>query len=252
MGDVSCLEDETTLKTMTRHFKTLLSAMFLAGACILTSFDEEDPGPLQDKEKDYSLIDFDRLEMGSDFHISVEQSNIYSIHVEGDRRNLDDLEVYKEGSTLVIKYEDNANRKHNTYITIKMPELNGVNFSGASVSTIKGFESDHDLDFILSGASDCQIDAGYRELNVDISGASRLRLYGLGDSIEGKVSGASTLSAFDYPVREATLDASGASNVKVTVSDQLEVVASGGSSVIYRGNPSVSSNISGGSTVQKD
>lgn len=249
---MSCLDAETTLKTMTKHFKTLLSAMFLAGACILTSCDEEDPGPLQDKEKDYSLIDFDRLEMGSDFHISVEQSNIYSIHVEGDRRNLDDLEVYKEGSTLVIKYEDNANRKHNTYITIRMPQLNGVNFSGASVSTIKGFESDDDLDFILSGASDCQMDVGYRELNVDISGASRLRLYGLGDSIEGKISGASTLSAFDYPVREATLDASGASNVKVTVSDQLEVVASGASSVLYRGNPTVSSNVSGGSTVEKD
>lgn len=237
---------------MTKYFKTLLSATFLAGACILTSCDEEDPGPLQDKEKDYSLIDFDRLEMGSDFHISVEQSNIYSIHVEGDRRNLDDLEVYKEGSTLVIKYEDNANRTHNTYITIKMPELHGVNFSGASVSTIKGFESDHDLDFILSGASDCQIDAGYRELNVDISGASRLRLYGLGDSVEGKVSGASTLAAFDYPVREAELDVSGASNVRVMVSDHLDVVASGASSVIYRGNPSVNSNVSGGSTVQKD
>jgi hypothetical protein len=245
---MSCLDHETTSMIMTKHFKTTL----VACAGIFTSCDEEDPGPLQDKEKDYSLVDFDRLEMGSAFHIDVEQSNTFSIHVEGDRRNIDDLEVYKSGSTLVIKYEDNANRKHDTYITIRMPRLDAVNFSGGSVSTIKGFESDDDLDFILSGASVSQLDAGYRQLNLDISGASSLRLYGLGDELEAKVSGASTLSAFDYPVRESILDASGASHAKVTVSDDLDVIATGASSILYRGNPSITTNVSGSSTVEKD
>jgi hypothetical protein len=133
-----------------------------------------------------------------------------------------------------------------------MPRLDAVNFSGGSVSTIKGFESDDDLDFILSGASVSQLDAGYRQLNLDISGASSLRLYGLGDELEAKVSGASTLSAFDYPVRESILDASGASHAKVTVSDDLDVIATGASSILYRGNPSITTNVSGSSTVEKD
>ena len=41
-------------------------------------------------------------------------------------------------------------------------------------------------------------------------------------------------------------------DVKVMVSDQLDVIASGASSVVYRGNPAVTSNVSGGSTVEKD
>jgi len=237
---------------MIRQLQTLLTATFIATTCVLTSCDTEDPGPLQDKEKDYSIVDFDRLEMGSAFHITVQQSNIFRIHVEGDRRNLDDLEVYKSGTTLIIKYEDNANRKHDTYITIEMPELAAVNFSGATVSTIKGFESDNTLDFVLSGASVCQLDAGYRKVNMDVSGASSLRLYGLGDELDATVSGASTFSAFDYPVRTADIDVSGASHAKVTVSDDLDATAGGASSVLYRGNPSVTSSVSGSSTVEKD
>lgn len=237
---------------MISQVKNLLTASFIAAMFVLTSCETEDPGPLQEKEKDYSLVDFDRLEMGSAFHITVEQSNTFSIHIKGDRRNLDDLDVYKSGSTLIIKFEDNANRKHDTYITIAMPTLVAVNFSGASVSTIKGFESDSTLDFILSGASVCQLDAGYRKVNIDLSGASALRFYGLGDELEATISGASTFSAFDYPVRKAEIDVSGASHAKVTVSDELDATASGASSILYRGNPSVTSSTNGSSTVEKD
>jgi hypothetical protein len=76
--------------------------------------------------------------------------------------------------------------------------------------------------------------------------------FGSGDQFHAEISGASTFKAFDYPVREAMIDISGASEGKVAVTDELKVTAGGASSVLYRGNPSVSSNISGASTVQKD
>ena len=140
------------------------------------------------------IVDFDRLEIGSALNIRVEQSNTYSIQVKGDRRNVDDLEVYKSGSTLIIKFEDNSNRTHETYVTITMPYLEAVNFSGASVSKVNGFESDEDLDLYVSGASVCQLSAGYREVNLFLSGSSSLLMYGLGDEINAEISGASVLS----------------------------------------------------------
>src|SRR5688572_11187920 len=129
----------------------------------VTSCDREDPGPLQDVRKEFAVTDFDRLEMGSAFHIEVEQASTFSIEVRGDRRNIDDLEVYKSGNTLVVEYEDDNNRHHETYVYIRMPALEAVNFSGASVSRIKGFDSDGQLDFYLSGASIAQLDAEFRE-----------------------------------------------------------------------------------------
>ena len=219
---------------------------------VLISCDNEDPGPLQEVHKEYAITDFDRLEMGSAFNITVEQGNIFSVDVRGDRRNIDDLDVYKSGSTLIIKYEDHANRRHDTYVNITMPRLEGVNFSGASVSKIRGFESDDDLDFNLAGASKSQLESNFREIDAVISGASSLVLFGSGDEIHGDISGASSIKAFDYPVREAAIELSGASEGKVTVTDELKVTASGASSVLYRGNPSVTANTSGASSVQKD
>jgi hypothetical protein len=230
---------------------------FFALLCLLlavnlTSCDTEDPGPVQQTEREFSIIDFDRLEIASALDVRVEQSNIFDIQVKGDRRNVNDLEVYKSGSTLVIKFDDNSNRIHDTYITITMPRLEGAIFSAASSSKVNGFESDGDLDLHVSGASVCQLNAGYREVNLTLAGSSSLLMSGLGDEINADISGASVLTAFEYPVRQANINVSGASNGKVTVTDELMAVAAGASSVIYRGSPSVTTEISGGSTVIKD
>jgi len=230
-------------------FIICLSAALILFSC---TCETEDPGPTQHSEKEFSIVDFDRLEMGSALNIRVEQSSTYSVDVRGDRRNIDDLQVSKSGGTLIIKFDDNTNRIHETYVTIKMPYLDAVNFSGASVSQVNGFESDQELDFYLSGASVCQLSAGYRQVNLYLSGSSSLHMYGLGDEINAEISGASVLTAFDYPVREAEIEVSGASSGKVTVTDELKATAAGGSSLLYRGNPSVSFNTSGASTVQKD
>lgn len=237
---------------MFRPINILKTGVAIASFSLLTSCHKEDPGPLQEVRKDYSLIDFDRLEMGSAFNIEVEQGTEFRIRVEGDRRNIDDLDVYKSGSTLIIEFEDDANRHHDTYISITMPTLKGANFSGGSISKIRGFESDEDLDLYLSGASISQLDANYREIDLVLSGASNVVLFGSGDEFHAEISGASTCKAFDYPVREAVIEISGASVGKVAVTDELKVTAGGASSVLYRGSPSVISNISGASSVQKD
>lgn len=232
--------------------KTIAAILCLFLIFNLLSCETEDPGPVQRTEKEFSIIDFERLEIGSALDVHVEQASTYSIEVRGDRRNIDDLEVYKSGSTLVIKFDDSSNRTHETYITITMPRLEGANFSGASSSKVAGFESDEELDLYVSGASVCQLSAGYREVNLFLSGASSVLMSGLGDEINADVSGASVLTAFDYPVREADVHISGGSSSKLTVTDELQAVASGASSLIYRGNPSVTSTTSGGSAVIKD
>jgi hypothetical protein len=237
---------------MSRYSYILASAFIIVFSGAITSCDHEDPGPLQKAHKEFAILDFDRLEMGSAFNIEVEQSNTFRVEVRGDRRNIDDLEAFKSGNTLIIAFDDNANRRHDTYIHITMPTLKAVNFSGASVSKIHGFESDDDLNIYLSGASVTQLDADFREIDLVVSGASKLSLYGSGDELNGEVSGASWVKAFNYPVREAALDVSGASEAHITVTDELIITASGASSVLYRGSPSVTSNVSGASTVQKD
>src|SRR5688572_22325504 len=96
------------MKLEIKTLRIAVSAAFIS--VLLTSCYTEDPGPLQQMEKEYDLIDFDRLEIGDAFVIRVEQGNFYSISARGDERNIDDLIVKKEGSILVIRFDDNHNR----------------------------------------------------------------------------------------------------------------------------------------------
>jgi hypothetical protein len=211
----------------------------------------EDPGPLMEDTEEYALFDFDQLEIGDGFNIEVQQGETYEIRVRGDERNLKDLEVYKSGGTLVMKYEEYSGRKHQSYITITMPNLKSVYFSGGSVSSISGFNSEETLDFYLSGGSVAQLSVGYRAVNLTLSGGSVLRLNGLGDELRGNISGASELHAVDFPVAEASINLSGASNGKVKVADELTVTATGASVLYYSGNPVLHRDISGGSAVME-
>ena len=221
--------------------------MIIATSC----YYEDDPGPKQNDIRTYSLANFNRLEIGDAFVVTVRKGLVYSVIAECDRRNLDDLQIFISGSSLVARYDEVRNRQYHTYITITLPELTAVNFSGAVNATVSDFNATR-FDAVLSGASLAQMNIQSTEMFVNISGASQLRLTGEGEKIEGIVSGASLVDTFNYPVRSVKLTVSGASSGKITVSELLRGDVSGASVIVYRGNPSVETSVSGSSIVRKD
>ncbi len=240
------------MKTKSNYNRSLSLIWVLMVVFFAACDQSEDPGPRQEAEEEYAILDFDRLEMGDAFIISVEESPFYSINVRGDRRNLDDLEVGKVGTTLRIRYRDYEHRQYPTYITITMPLLRAANFSGASSSTVTGFTGLEDFDFILSGASVAQLGVEAQRFHLTVSGASKITLTGRAGDMDASVSGASVYSGFAFPVEHATVDVSGASKMSVMVSQTLDAIASGASHILYRGSATVNSSTSGASSVQAD
>jgi hypothetical protein len=240
-------------KDMSTWKFVLVGGIFALTTLMSSSCDnEEDQGPLQADARDYAFVDFERLEMGDAFVVTVEESETFSVHVRGDRRNLDRLIVTKTGSTLKIGFDRRINMNYTTFIDIGMPKLSGVNFSGASTSTIAGFSDAKQLDIILSGASTSQMNIDSESTNVILSGASQLTVSGKGSSMITNVSGASQFSAFNFPVQTASIDVSGASGAKVNVAATLKAMATGASFIFYRGNATVNSSVSGASIVKAD
>lgn len=213
------------------------------------SLHREDIGPYQADKQVYAFTDFNRLDMGSAFIISVEQGSTFSVKAEGDRRNLDDLDVYVRNGTLYARYRNSRQRSYETSFTITMPTLRGVAFSGASRSTVTGFTNLNELAIDLSGASESQITTQANRSAIQLSGASTLRLTGTGTVLTADLSGASLLQAFDYPVIESGIEASGASKANIRVAARLVATASGASTIRYRGTPVVEKRVSGASMV---
>jgi Putative auto-transporter adhesin, head GIN domain len=232
-----------------------LNSLFVLFALSLALFscNEEDPGPKQNDDRSFAVVDFDRLEISEALDVTVQQGSSFSVQARGDSRNVNDLQVYKNGNTLRIKFDNHRNRQYTTYITITMPLILGVDFSGAVNGRVNGFtEPIGRFDLSMSGASTGQIDVKASEVFALITGASNLRIIGTGKKIEASVSGASQFTAFDYPVEMAKLTVTGASHAKVNATTQLNVSASGASEVIYKGTPQLEANVTGASTVKKD
>lgn len=239
------------MKTRQQHF-TFLGTAWIATLCFtLLSFTS--PALQEENTRTFSLNGFDKLDLGSAFIIHVRQGSQFSIKATGQKRDLDELDANVSGGTLKVRYNQNwnRNRKRVTF-EITMPTLRGIDFSGASTSDVRGFRNQGNMNIDISGASTATIELDAARINVDFSGASTVSLMGKAERMEGTISGATTLKAFDLATKQARLEVSGASGVRVNVSEKLDIDASGASSVRYRGGASVSSNTSGASSVRRD
>ena len=208
--------------------------------------------PRNPEDKTFDVKNFDKLEMGSAFHINVRQGANYKINVHGDSRDIDDLIVKEVEGELKVYYSKWRIRRYRMEIDIEMPTVKEIDFSGASTSKVEGFNNLNELEIDLSGSSRATFITRARLYEIDLSGASELDIEGSAQEIEVDLSGSSQLNAFDMTTEKATLDVSGASTSRVNVTRQLSVRASGASKVRYRGNPQISSNLSGSSKVERE
>lgn len=230
-----------------KPFSLIALLIIVISSCTL----QEDPGPIQYNQQPYAVTDFDRLDIGDAMYVTVTRGDLFSVEAQGDRRNLDDLQVYKVGNTLTARFNKNRNRRHTTYITITMPDLRAANFYGATTASMSGFETEN-FSLNLSGASLAQLDITASNSKFVLSGASNLNLSGSSVFVAADISGASLLKAYNLNAEDVDVVASGASHGYVRASKTLVAEASGASSILYRGEPAVTSKVSGASSIMKD
>lgn len=231
-----------------------LTVAFLAVSVSSCVFIENIEGysPKGDVKKTFDVENFDELDLGNAFEINVKQGSDFRLEAIGEQRDIDDLVITNTNGELKIRYSNALRlRRYRMQINIEMPTVKDVDFSGASQAKITGFDL-RNLEIDLSGASKAEIDSKVQNFEIDLSGASELELFSDSESLDAEISGASILNAFNTKTTDATLDISGASRARVNVTNRLKVKASGASSVRYRGTPQVDKNLSGGSTVEKD
>lgn len=237
--------------------KMKFAAMLLMAALTLSMIScdvlQTTVDPVYAKQKLFDVKNFNALEIGSAFEITVTKGTDFKIKASGDEKDIDDLIVKERNGTLEVYYKNNWRlRRYRMSIDIEMPNLKKVDFSGATESSIKGFDNLDELEIELSGASKGTFYTSARTYDINLSGASILDLEGQTNKIYAELSGASTLNAFNTDAIDASLNLSGASNGRINVSKKLKVTASGASKLRYRGAANVESNLSGSSKVVKE
>ena len=225
--------------------------LLLAGCCAVPFRTQLAPsGPLV--TKDYDLSNFTAVAAGSAFEVEITRSDSYGVSVTVNQSLVESLEVSVSGNTLHISLKPNVGLTGAATMKAKvtMPELTGLDLSGASRTTLVGFNSGKSLKSEVSGASTLRGDLTCGDASFNVSGASKVNLNGSAQDLNVEASGASTVDLSNFASQNTVVNASGASKVIVNTSGTLDVEASGASTVRYTGDPAkVRENSSGASTV---
>lgn len=202
------------------------------------------------------FADFDQVDVGYAFEATIEQGDASAVTIRIDDNLAEYLDVRVVGRTLVIALEPSLGFNFGAKTLeadITMPEIVGLDASGASRVRLTGFGSTKDLRVEASGASTVSGDIAAGDVDMRISGASTVSLEGSGDNLNLEASGASTANLRDFPVADARVQLSGASRGTVNASGTLDVEASGASHLTYTGNPRLGSvDASGASSIEEE
>lgn len=203
--------------------------------------------------EDYDLAGFTKVSAANAFRVTITQGDEFAVSVTADDNLMEDVRVDVRGSTLVLELTGVNFYNYTLSAEVTMPELTGVEASGATVVTMSGFGPTAQFDGKVSGASQLEGDVTTDDARFEASGASKITLTGSAGKMDARASGASSLNLEELAATDAKVEAAGASRATVNVSGTLSVKAGGASSVRYSGAPVIDDiDISGASTVKSD
>ncbi len=196
---------------------------------------------------------FTSLDVSSALKVVYTEGPEFSLKVVADDNLIPYITTEIHGTELRIGIQERKNFKKVTKaeIHVTAPVVTGVTASGASVFEAVNTLHAGDFSLRLSGASSAFFTAEMTSLKGDLSGASTASIKGTSSSVNWEASGASIYHAAEWSTDQASVNFSGASSASVQVKNSIVATLSGASILNYYGNPTVNSNISGGSAINK-
>ena len=183
--------------------------------------------------------EFHSIEVSSaiDLQLSQGDENSVAVSAPGDA-NREGIKTVVKNGVLKIWYEQKNwfkgnGRKIRAYVSVR--SLKNLTASGACDIIVNGELKSDELSINLSGASDFRGAVNATSLKMDLSGASDVVIKGLVSNLSIDASGASHFKGYDLVADNCRVDASGATDIKITVNKVLNAEASGATNINYKG-----------------
>lgn len=199
---------------------------------------------------------FNAIKISGGIDLYLSQSDNMAIAVSGANENIKDgIKTVIENGTLKIFYAGDKSlkrkdRKLRAYISFT--ELKKIDASGACDIVVAGTLTAAALNIQMSGACDFAGMVKVNTLSISLSGASDVRISGTAKTVDIISSGASDVKGYDLVTDVCNANASGASDINITVNSQLNALASGASNVYFKGTALIKEmNSSGASNIAR-
>jgi len=203
--------------------------------------------------KKIQTTSFENVSVSSGFELIITQDSLKELTIETYENIHSYIVVEVVDNTLKIHPEDGVNfaGDPNVKIHLSCNVLNKMSSSGGGhINLNNGWTAD-ELKISLSGGGNVTGKVLLKSLELDMSGGSESDLEGVAEYLSISSSGGSVHKHFSLLSKKCRADMSGGASADLNVSGKLIVDASGGTTIRYKGNPEISSELSGGSGIEK-
>jgi hypothetical protein len=190
-----------------------------------------------EKEVSFDVRDFEEIHLNGAMNIRVTQGAVYSLKIKGDPIDIQDLNVSVKANSLQIYYKQAREKRYQMTTVMTVPSLRKIGLEGAISLVVDNFQNTKAWSIQLVGASKIEIPINAETLETQILGASALKLSGVCSEVSAKIDGASSMDGSSLNSKNTSLEINGTSIASIKVSNKLNVVATGVSSVYYYGDP---------------
>jgi hypothetical protein len=186
--------------------------------------------------------------------IYVQQGDEQEVTIKAQENIIENIDLnHVYGGFWTIEFDRLVRRAEPVKIYITVPTLDRVKISGAGeIFGESSFSNLSDLELVISGAGNMDLDFDCENLDVAVSGAGQLDLSGSANTLKAVISGAGGIRAFDLSTTDTEFRISGAGSGRLTVSDYLKATITGSGNLYYRGDPETDVHITGSGKVMKD
>jgi len=233
--------------------KKLFSLLVIAGL-ITTASAQKTINDANAQKRNVSGFHAIEVSGGIDLYLSQGEEGVAVSASKEEYRAKIKTEV-KDG-VLKIWYEWNSNfrmdwgnRKLKAYVSFK--NLDRLEGSGGSDISVDGSIKVAKLAMEVSGGSDFDGKVETDELTIHASGGSDVDISGKAAKLTIDASGGSDFKGYDLASDICNVEASGGSDVHITVNKELSANASGGSDVYFKGTGLIRDLKTSGSSVKK-
>lgn len=203
--------------------------------------------------KKYSLEKFTGINAVAIPNITITKGNSPSVTVTGSKDAVANVRAAVRDNVLTLTYRSTrmvgGNKKVN--VAVVMPDFTSLTVSGVCDVTTRSKFSPRGFEATITGTSNIALNLSTNKLRMTMGGVNKVSLSGFAKNMELTLSGTSKFEAGNLVAKTADITVGGVGSTTVNVSDKLNVVASGTSTIYYKGSPKVTKQCGGKSKVKK-
>lgn len=190
-------------------------------------------------ERDFPNTGFDKVDLAAVGKVNVHTGDRFAVHVSGDPKWLDLLNIRVVQGTLVIGWtrEHLHTNGQNLHIQVTMPRISAATLSGAGTILVDRVESP-DFSATLRGAGSIDLPVLHTErARFEMGGAGKITAAGSAGSVDANVHGFGTIELDGLAARAGRFDMSGTGSIKARVDGPADANLNGVGSIAVAGNP---------------